>query len=75
MKRSAMIAVADTSETFSRWIESVAQVAASLLSRTSSPATIRFVEAEDGELNLHFVKGEIVGKVANPECSFRRQSY
>ena len=65
MKQSIMIAAADTSEAFSGWIESVAQMAAGLLSRISSPATVRFVEAENGEFRLDFVKGTTVGKVAN----------
>ena len=65
MKQSVMIAAADTSEAFSGWIESVAQMASSLLSRISSPATIRFIEAENDEFRLHFVKGTTAGKVAN----------
>jgi general secretion pathway protein L len=66
MKQSVMIAVADTNEAFSRWIDSVAQMAASLLGRIGSPSTIRLVEAENGEFRLQLIKGATVGKVASP---------
>src|SRR5262245_65628131 len=58
-----VITVSTVRDSFSQWIDSVAQLAASLLRRVSSPTIIRLVEIEPGEFRLHSSEGAAVEPV------------
>src|SRR6185312_9667773 len=52
MNERVMMMFALVNEVFSRWIESVSELTASLLGRFVSPTIVRLVEDEDGEFVL-----------------------
>src|SRR5262245_52365389 len=59
-----VITVSTVRDSFSQWIDSVAQLAASLLRRVSSPTIVRLVEIEPGEFRLQSGEGAAVEPVA-----------
>jgi general secretion pathway protein L len=61
MNERVMMMFALVNEVFSRWIESVSELTASLLGRFVSPTIVRLVEDEDGEFVLQ--RPEAVGAV------------
>jgi general secretion pathway protein L len=70
MSQEIVMTLAIIKEAFSRWIDSVAQLAASLLDRVRSQATIRLVEIEKGEFLLEPNEGAAVKKITPDRIRF-----